>query len=225
MMQRAKDLAGGVSLVLVMLAAGQAKAGQVTYSTNFILGYMGEAVYAVPQFDPGLGSLSGIQVAISSADSVGNVGEFFNLASPGYYCTQATVGAGLGASGPGFNYSDSPTTSQFVMLQPDARAYIYNNAQIDSGSYDIAPSYFGAYEGTGMTCFNFDIGVFSDSSNSQVTAITLPSGEWTGTVEVTYTYVPEPSSIAMLPIGIGFVIACVARRKKQRPGPRRLAGR
>jgi hypothetical protein len=36
---------------------------------------------------------------------------------------------------------------------------------------------------------------------------------------------PEPSSIAMLPIGIGFVLACLARRKKKRPGPRGLAGR
>jgi hypothetical protein len=42
---------------------------------------------------------------------------------------------------------------------------------------------------------------------------------------VTLSVVPEPSSIAMLPVGIGFVLACLARRKKRRPGPRGLAGR
>ncbi len=46
----------------------------------------------------------------------------------------------------------------------------------------------------------------------------------TGTLVVTQG-VPEPSSIAMLPVGIGFVLAYLARRKKNRPGARGLAGR
>ena len=48
-------------------------------------------------------------------------------------------------------------------------------------------------------------------------------GSLNGVVEI--SSVPEPSSIAMLPVGIGFVLACLARRKMKRPGPRGLAGR
>ncbi len=223
MVRRAKSMAGAVSLGLVLLAAGPSKAGQVTFSVDFNVPEFG-TTYDIQQFDPTLGTLMGIQVVVTSDGTVGNTVEFSDLSSGGNNPTQATVGADLGAVGPGFTYSDSPTISEFLDLQTDGRAFITNDAQIDPGSFDILSNYFGAYEGTGMIGLTLGLSPFATSSNGNVDVIPLSPAQWSGEIDVIYAYsVPEPSSIAMLPVGIGFMLACLARRRKKRPGPRGLA--
>jgi hypothetical protein len=82
---------------------------------------------------------------------------------------------------------------------------------IPTGDYSSSPlSLTLTPDANGSVCFLLSTGI---------TDIYGPGTALIGVdTVVAMAMAPEPSSIAMLPVGIGFVLACLARRKKKAAG-------
>ena len=81
---------------------------------------------------------------------------------------------------------------------------------IPTGDYTASPlSLTLTPDANGSVCFLLSTGIIDiyGTGPSEISIETVPA----------MAMVPEPSSVAMLPVGIGFVLACLARRKKKRP--------
>ncbi|MGC9943873.1 MAG: choice-of-anchor E domain-containing protein [Verrucomicrobiota bacterium] len=166
---------------------------------------------SLSDFNPSLGSLTGVTITLISNDTIES--EVINLIGhcQDYKDATATLPvsvtalAGLtttttGVAGPysgmvrGHQYTESVAGKSHVTT---------------TSSADIDPSDFILYEGAGQS-FNLDVqvgdGVYSGSSAGNAVAF-FGTGDSYGTVEVTYDYscVPEPGTLAA---GLGILGFC-----------------
>jgi hypothetical protein len=130
-----------------------------------------------------------------------------NLESSFIYVSSGTAGYSVGAY-VGFRVSVSSVGVTFSALEPDgssASAFFFGDpGPLNSDGIPVSLDYL-------------------DAENA--TAFITGAGGYHDEYYFSGQSIPEPSSIAMLPVGIGFVVACLARSKKKRLGALQLAGR
>ena len=115
-------------------------------------------------------------------------------------------------SGP-FNLAGDPApiSGDFNPAAPDGMQYNGGN-ESDSDSGFIAPSVFASYIGAGGT-FDIDVAVIQWQDFGGVSGIeyAVTPVDVDGSVEVIYTYIPEPVTLSFMSIG---GLALLKRRKK-----------
>ena len=223
-------------VALTMLAFGmapRAKADFVTFTTDYATSSAPRTVpftlsVNLPTFDTGLGTLTGVQLTLTTNASVqefvinlGTAATYSNaigsstvtVTDPNNAVTTAvaqTTGY-TGTLGPGVLSGASSTNPMFVATPTLIAA---------SSTVAIPTVDFSTYEGAGVGSVTFQVAATnggSGSSTGSSTAFGASSSSY-GTLAVTYTYspvpVPEPSSVALLGLGVGAIVTVGRARRR-----------
>ncbi|HEU5118435.1 MAG TPA: choice-of-anchor E domain-containing protein [Isosphaeraceae bacterium] len=218
------ELAGMISVAVLGLALGAttASADTVTYSDTF--GSSGSPL-AIPinttatltKFDTSLGTLTGVQLKLVTNATV--TATVYNFGSSPANFSNVIGKTTVTATGP-----NGTTTTNTIMVGPYSGiaapfppgVVAGTDSGTDSQTTTVLPVNWGAYQGSGGGTFNVLLGgTTSASGTADQPAAYGATGTAYGTVSVTYTFtpVPEPSSLALIGLGLAGGTVSLYRRK------------
>ncbi len=177
---------------------------------------------AVPQFNPSLGTLTGVAITLSSTDIAGP--EVFNFT--GTYQAYAGAQASdltVNITGPysletSAMLSAGPFSSvgSTVAPYPSSPVQAGNTTSISSDLTDVPSSDFASYIGSGMVSMYLDASVPSGSfSGSGVPGVFFGGfADSYGSIEIEYDFsaVPEPGTLAAGVAALGVGLFALTRR-------------
>ncbi len=219
-----RKLSGMMSVAVLGLALGAstARADTVTYSSTF--GSSGSPLtipvnssVTLTKFDSSLGTLTGVQLQLVTNATVSAT--IYNFGSGPANYSNVIGKTTETATGP-----NGTTTTNTIMVGPYsgvAAAFppgvvAGTDSGTDSQSTAVLPVNWGAYQGVGGGSFNVLLsGTTSASGTADQPAAYGATGTAYGTVNVTYTFtaVPEPSSLALIGLGLAGGMVSLYRRK------------
>ncbi len=194
-------------LTLLVLSLGvtrQVRADVITYGpTNFDIGSaQTSAALTFQQFDPTLGTLTGVSFAVSDANSAFIMSVLNNTQVQQNGTPSVTTTIGLTA--PDLNSQHSLTLNgNPLSIAPGATGQFNVLSTSESGPF--SPSSLTGYKGVGT--FAFDVQRTITLAFAPGTGVlSAPNPETTGHVAVTYTYAPlaapEPGSLLLFGTGV-----------------------
>jgi len=220
-------LVGG-TLALVCLLAGSAKAATVSYFFNYLpegIPQVSHLVGTLPLFNPALGTLTQVDLDLTSNTSAGTI-DWENLAG---VPSDITLGIGASVTVQGQFGGLAATAVPMQIGNGAVTAYdgvtdfsgtssfsVAGGSGTDSGSGLLTGGAVAPYVGVGL--FNVD-GLSSVSTLVSTTGGFGPTqftlGVTDGLVTVTYTYtpVPEPGTLALLGLGLASLLAFRLRKR------------
>jgi len=210
------------SLMIAALIALTGVAQAATITQSFTTGQISpgsntESIFTVNKFNTSLGTLTAVTITMS-LDTWGGSYSVMNttIPSPGVE-VNGTMHQGVSAlmtgnrlpsamivaltAGQSANFSLPETGDEFSVSGPTYASRNISGPNIGSALEDD----FGLYEGTGT----YDIKFYSSQSNSHTAdgsvSFTGTSANSEGFLTITYEYVPEPTSMALLAIGCAVI--------------------
>ena len=209
--------------LLVALASAQiASAASYTNYSNTSIAGNSFGNFVVQNFDSSLGTLTGVEVQLVTSSLQGSVGVTNGDASTvlvNQFDSYLTV---QGATG-GLGYTTAHDTIYSVVTSPDWNttnipAYALQTFNISSAqnfsisSQSIASGYWGVYESAGATgTETFQVkNVQSITTTGAVYTVDSSSAGANTQLEVTYTYIPEPSAALLGGLGL---LGLIRRRR------------
>lgn len=214
-------LAAALALAPVVGFA-QTPISQAHSSSTVELNNKATTYLVLPKFDPSMGTLQGVNISLSI--DIGQYSALFTngssavIASGDYLFTNtvSSVGSSLGATSL-FSSADASVVKlgdfsinqagNITGLNPGSSTSRYFDPTLITSGGDIGSSYIAQYAGVGS--FTLDVsaayaaGAWIYNSESSATGKT-PSGQVFATV--TYTFIPEPSTYAMV---FGAITLCL----------------
>lgn len=204
--------------MVLMVGAREATAGQMTVTAYFsedTMNLRSESV-ALPQFDPSLGTLTGVEVSVSSQATTDWVVSGSGLST-------FRLAGNFGTSGPDFHDSQSPFETYFVPFSA-YRIPAVPETTIFSNSDSARLTDFDTYIGTGSVLFDTSYEPLNDTETGP--SFTFAGwNQWSGQISLIYSYspmaaVPEPSSLVLgglaILIGAGWRYRAIRRRPEDR---------
>jgi len=177
-------------------------------------------VVSLPQFDPALGTLTGVQLYLDADAFAGSI--VWDNESGTVTYVFLGIGATVTATAP-----DALTMIAIPLQEGEGNVAADNDGDPDyagadslsvtggtgSDSDDANPTVFTPYIGAGMFDVIISSVVKTYSGTTGGTGVTNSTpGQYDGLVSVTYTYVPEPTTMGLLACG---GLAILSRRKRK----------
>jgi hypothetical protein len=188
---------------------------------NYTAGSSGS--FSLPQFNPALGTLTGVNLAITG-NSFGGSNYYENLGDNSGSAT-VTIGSNITVTGPASlvvitlpsESNTGPIGPYDGSLDPSDSVTVTGTSSSDSASNALTnpPTNLSAYIGLGSAPFNFSSTVNNSSSSTAspgVSGNTPPDFNFDATITYTYSEVPEPASIGLIAVALPLLAA--RRRRK-----------
>ena len=196
--------------ILAVMAISCAHAASISFQDTVNVNVPSTVNVQVQQFNPALGTLTGITLSIVNAQESATLG----LENSG---VEETWTINLGNGLVRFSDGTQQTTANLTYSQPHVVAEnsittINPSTPVGSSSqsYGSLASYIGTGYVSGMTVF-FD-GFWGANGMGGGDGFTVPSFTGTATWVITYEYVPEPASMGLILLGV----AAIASRRRFR---------
>jgi hypothetical protein len=204
MIRRSLRVAAIAAVLFCALAVRPAAADQVVQTFGFTVPDGVPPVINASQFDPSLGTLTGITLGATpnpsfpytDAGLLGEVAEF----TVGDSTTTLTVGARFGVGNLRWDVSYSRTET---LSEPEQHDFLENLTPWYAQSQAVPTQVWGQFVGTGTFALDLEYTPYASWSTATGSGIGMivDQGTWSGTLQVTYTYtpaaVPEPAGCAM----------------------------
>jgi hypothetical protein len=208
-------LIAALGLLATSALGTPSQAASVTYDSSVVplQSIPFSYVLSLPKFDPSLGTLTGVTLSVDA--SVLGMVQIFNISGTTKSFTNATASVPMTATGPGGVVAT--TTATAVVASGTAAPGLNSYPPVlglSQGLAPVAPVNFGLYEGVGT--FNGTLAVTAASGTFGGTGgggslFFGGTAEAGGAINVEYTYtpsvVPEPTSMALLGIGMTSFLA------------------
>jgi hypothetical protein len=214
------------AFVAATMVGGAAQAASISYDADVALTTTNwTATRQLQQFDPSLGTLTGVSFTLS-ADIAGTASYESLDASPSIINITLSVNVSVMGPTPGsiialavapvINQAFAVTAFDGVLDFDGTSGGVFTSpASLISTTTNVAPIDFGAFIGLGL--LDFDLQAIGNSfATGAGNLITQFSTQALGKIEITYTYgdvtIPEPMSLALF--GLGLAGLGVAMRRK-----------
>jgi len=213
------------ALLAVLATASFANAAMISYNANYgpiNAATATQTIASLPLFDPGMGTLTKVTLTLDSTASGGSI-TWDNEAGVGSDITLG-IGAEVEVTGPalltavaiplqvGNGQADADNDGAADFIGTDSFGVAGGSGNDSDMDMSMAPATLAAYTGIGT----FDVDLSSSvetflSTSGGFGPIDPVPGTTEGTITITYEYIPEPTTLALLAVCGGMTI--VRRRR------------